>query len=71
MYSKINDTKTLLNKQNTGWKINTKETLYICTGRKDGSKKNDKIIALLTWLGSFAKQVFFVREGNMCHEDGH
>jgi hypothetical protein len=36
MYSKTNDTKTLLNKQNTGWEINTKVTLYICTERKAG-----------------------------------
>lgn len=34
MYNKTDDRKTLLNKQNnTGWEMNPKEALYICTGR--------------------------------------
>lgn len=33
MYNKTDDRKTLLNKQNTGWEMNPKETLYISAGR--------------------------------------
>jgi len=33
MYNKTDDRKTLFNKQNTGWDMNPKETLYISTGR--------------------------------------